>query len=66
VPKPTTLEGYSEQVTRDCERVLVTLLRNLGPHRESLVLVGGLTRAISFPNDRPWFPNMQAHLILTS
>jgi hypothetical protein len=41
--KPVTLEGYSEQVTRDCERVLVTLLRNLGPHRESLVLIGGLT-----------------------
>ncbi len=41
--KPLTLEGYSEQVTRDCERVLVTLLRNLGPHRESLVLIGGLT-----------------------
>jgi hypothetical protein len=41
--KPQTLEGYSERVTRDCERVLVTLLRNLGPHRESLVLVGGLT-----------------------
>jgi hypothetical protein len=43
MPKPTTLEGYTEQVTRDCERVLVTLLRNLGPHKESLVLVGGLT-----------------------
>jgi hypothetical protein len=43
MPKPTTLEGYSEQVTRDCERVLVTLLRNLGPHKESVVLVGGLT-----------------------
>lgn len=34
--KPLTLEGYSEQVTRDCERVLVTLLRNLGPHRSPL------------------------------
>jgi hypothetical protein len=41
--KPLTLDGYSEQVTRDCERVLVTLLRNLGPHRDSLVLIGGLT-----------------------
>jgi hypothetical protein len=41
--KPSTLDGYSEQATRDCERVLVTLLRNLGPYRESLVLIGGLT-----------------------
>jgi hypothetical protein len=29
--KPNTIDGYNEQVTRDCERVLVTLLRNLGP-----------------------------------
>jgi len=43
MPKPLTLDGYSEKVTRDCERVLVTLLRNLGPHRDSLVLIGGLT-----------------------
>ena len=43
MPKPLTLDGYSEHVTRDCERVLVTLLRNLGPHRSSLVLIGGLT-----------------------
>jgi len=41
--KPSTLDGYSEQITRDCARVLVTLLRNLGPYRESLVLIGGLT-----------------------
>lgn len=41
--KPGTITGYSEQVTLDCERVLVTLLRNLGPHRKSFVLVGGLT-----------------------
>lgn len=41
--KPSTLDGYSEQATRDCERVLVTLLRNLGPYRKSLVLIGGLT-----------------------
>ena len=41
--KPLTVDGYSEKVTKDCERVLVTLLRNLGPHRESLVLIGGLT-----------------------
>lgn len=27
--KPATLDGYSDQYTRDCERVLVTLLRGL-------------------------------------
>lgn len=41
--KPTTLDGYSDQYTIDCERVLVTLLRGLGPWKESIYLVGGLT-----------------------
>ncbi|MDA8349960.1 MAG: antitoxin [Pseudomonadota bacterium] len=41
--KPATLEGYSDEYTRDCERVLVTLLRGLGPWKESVYLVGGLT-----------------------
>ena len=41
--KPQFLEGYSNQVTADCERVLVTLLRGLGPLRQSVFLVGGLT-----------------------
>ena len=41
--KPRTLEGYTDEYTIDCERVLVTLLRGLGPWRESVFLVGGLT-----------------------
>lgn len=41
--KPTTLDGYSDQYTQDCERVLVTLLRGLGPWKDSVYLVGGLT-----------------------
>jgi hypothetical protein len=41
--KPVTLGGYSDQHTADCERVLVTLLRGLGPWKESVYLVGGLT-----------------------
>ena len=41
--KPATFEGYSNQYTVDCERVLVTLLRGLGPWKESVFLVGGLT-----------------------
>lgn len=41
--KPTTFDGYSDEYTKDCERVLVTLLRGLGPWKESVYLVGGLT-----------------------
>lgn len=41
--KPTTREGYSDAQTIDCERVLVTLLRGLGPWKDSVFLVGGLT-----------------------
>ena len=41
--KPATLEGYSDRYTVDCERVLATLLRGLGPWKESVYLVGGLT-----------------------
>ena len=41
--KPATLDGYSDQYTFDCERVLVTLLRGLGPWKDSVCLVGGLT-----------------------
>ncbi|MDB6100247.1 MAG: hypothetical protein JWO52_246 [Gammaproteobacteria bacterium] len=41
--KPATRDGYSDKYTIDCERVLVTLLRGLGPWKESVYLVGGLT-----------------------
>ena len=43
MPKPSVLTGYSEEITRNCERVLVTLLRNLGPWKNSIFLIGGLT-----------------------
>ena len=33
--KPATFDGYSDQYTLDCERVLVTLLRGLGPWKNS-------------------------------
>jgi hypothetical protein len=39
--KPATLDGYRDQYTLDCERVLVTLLRGLGPWKDSVYLVGG-------------------------
>jgi hypothetical protein len=41
--KPTTAEGYENKVTENCERVLVTLIRGLGPWRDSIFLIGGLT-----------------------
>ena len=41
--KPTTRHGYSDAYTLDCERVLVTLLRGLGPWKDSVYLIGGLT-----------------------
>lgn len=41
--KPQTLQGYTDAYTRDCERVLVTLLRGLGPWKDSIFLIGGLT-----------------------
>jgi Nucleotidyltransferase len=40
--KPISASGYDEQVTGSCERVLVTLLRGLGPWKNSVCLVGGL------------------------
>ncbi|QPZ93375.1 nucleotidyl transferase AbiEii/AbiGii toxin family protein [Thioclava electrotropha] len=41
--KPTSIQGYNQSVTEACERVLVTLIRHLGPWRDSIFLVGGLT-----------------------
>ncbi|WP_441234500.1 antitoxin [Bradyrhizobium sp. 930_D9_N1_4] len=41
--KPETAAGYEKKVTENCERLLVTLIRNLGPWKKSIYLVGGLT-----------------------
>jgi hypothetical protein len=41
--KPAQASGYKQEVTENCERVLVTLLRGLGPWKNSVYLVGGLT-----------------------
>ena len=40
--KPSQIDGYDPKVTDGCERVLVTLMRGLGPYKESVYLVGGL------------------------
>jgi len=54
--KPSTSEGYSDLYTLDCERVLVTLLRGLGPWKESVYLVGGLTPRYLVPARPPAVP----------
>jgi hypothetical protein len=54
--KPNTIDGYSDQVTHDCERVLVTLLRSLGPWKNSIFLVGGLTPRYLVPEKPPQVP----------
>lgn len=54
--KPKTLDGYSENHTQDCERVLVTLLRGLGPWKDSVYLVGGLTPRYLVPSRPPAVP----------
>lgn len=54
--KPPTIAGYSDEYTVDCERVLVTLLRGLGPWKESICLVGGLTPRYLVPGRPPAVP----------
>lgn len=41
--KPVRAGSYKQEVTENCERVLVTLLRGLDPWKNSVYLVGGLT-----------------------
>lgn len=47
--KPEAASGYDKEVTENCERLLVTLLRNLGPWKKSIYLVGGLTPRYLIP-----------------
>jgi hypothetical protein len=54
--KPATREGYKDEYTSDCERVLVTLLRGLGPRKGSVFLVGGLTPRYLVPARPPAVP----------
>lgn len=54
--KPSTLDGYSSKVTENCERVLVTLLRGLGPWKDSVYLIGGLTPRYLVPERPPTIP----------
>ena len=54
--KPATRDGYTDQYTTDCERVLVTLLRGLGPWKDSIFLIGGLTPRYLVPAIRANVP----------
>lgn len=54
--KPTTIQGYDQKVTENCERVLVTLLRGLGPWKNSVYLVGGLAPRYIIPDRPPKVP----------
>lgn len=54
--KPTTRDGYSPRHALDCERVLVTLLRGLGPWKDAVYLVGGLTPRYLVNPDPPRVP----------
>ena len=54
--KPATRDGYTDQYTVDCERVLITLLRGLGPWKDSVYLVGGLTPRYLVPARPPEVP----------
>jgi len=56
--KPQTLDGYSDAHTVHCERVLVTLLRGMGPWKDSVYLIGGLAPRYLVP-ERP--PDVPAH-----
>lgn len=56
--KPTSIDGYDAAHTDACEQVLVTLLRGMGPWKDSVFLVGGLTPRY-LVKDRP--PKVPAH-----
>jgi hypothetical protein len=55
--KPLFLSGYSQEQARDCERLLVTLLRGVGPLRESMYLIGGLTPRYIIKRQPPAVPH---------
>ncbi len=54
--KPATHDGYDAKVTENCERVLITLLRGLGPWKDSVYLIGGLTPRYLVPEKPPVVP----------
>lgn len=54
--KPPYADLFDKQVGLDAERVLVTLIRFLGPWRDSLILIGGLVPAYLVRRRHPDVP----------
>jgi len=54
--KPKTAQGYDQDHTLLCERVLVTLLRGFGTFKDTLRLVGGLVPRYLTPEQPPDVP----------
>lgn len=50
--KPKTISGYAGPSTINCERILLTLLRGLGPLKDSVFLVGGLVPQYLVPQQQ--------------
>jgi hypothetical protein len=48
--KPPVASGYDQQVTENCERVLVTLLRGLGHGKTPCTWWAASLRATSLPS----------------
>ena len=46
--KPESLQGYDDEQTRGCERLLVTLIRFLGPWGKTVTLIGGLVPSLIY------------------
>lgn len=51
--KPKVLTGYKDEITTQCERVLISLLRGFGPWKKSVFLVGGLAPRYLAPSRPP-------------
>jgi|GEM_PF-78143 len=59
--KPKHRGGYTAAHTDLCERALLTLLRGLGPWRESIFLIGGLVPKLLIDRNRPVREAADAH-----
>jgi hypothetical protein len=64
--KPATLDGYSDQYTVDCERVLVTCCVGWDRGKSRSTWSEDSRRDISSPRGRPWFRRMPAPWTWTS
>lgn len=49
--KPQDHFGYIPQQTEACERLLVTLLRSIGPWKDTITLIGGLVPSLLFAGE---------------